>query len=106
MINFIVRQSKKKNSIKLFQIFLFSGAIPLIQLQSEGIEFTDDIIAYFAEIDKSVVSTLKDSKMLYYIPKREVTKFIDAVGYKGKVAKILKDLIKEKNHSAFPYKIQ
>ncbi|MGF1981994.1 hypothetical protein ACQUEN_02430 [Lactococcus taiwanensis] len=93
--NDIARFSSTQNILSYIDKLVKKGIKTISILPCEGIEFTDDIIAYFAEIDKSVVSTLKDSKMLYYIPKREVTKFIDAVGYKGKVAKILKDLIKE-----------
>ena len=93
--NDVVRFSSTQNILSYIDNLVKKGVKTISILPCEGIEFTDDIIAYFAEIDNSVVSTLKDSKMLYYIPKREVTKFIDAVGYKGKVAKILKNLIKE-----------
>lgn len=62
----------------------------------ENYEYSDDLIAFFSEKYGGTISSLKEKKLSYYITKSTILKFIANVGYKGRVAFILKEMISKK----------
>lgn len=62
----------------------------------ENYEYSDDLIAFFSEEYGGTVASLKENKLSYYITKSTILKFIANVGYKGRVAFILKEMISKK----------